>query len=160
MDFISIITNNCLISRPNNDIIIYTTIEKNQGKGANNFINSLINENLTNIINLGTINHSEISDFYANIDGVILPSLAESYSGNYVEAVMEEKVIITSNLNFATEVCGNCAIYFNPFSAEELYNCLNMPIDCYNEKIKIANKEFDMSNTWDKNISKFLKCIE
>ena len=48
-----------------------------------------------------------------------MPTLLESFSGTYVESMYFEKPILTSDLDFAKEICGNGAIYFNPFNTQE-----------------------------------------
>ena len=51
---------------------------------------------------------------------MFLPTLVESFSANYPEAMKMEVPILTSNLPFATSLCGNAALYFNPLSASDI----------------------------------------
>jgi glycosyltransferase involved in cell wall biosynthesis len=47
-------------------------------------------------------------------DALFLPSLMESYSGVYSEALLYERPIFTSNYDFATALLDNAAFYFDP----------------------------------------------
>jgi glycosyltransferase involved in cell wall biosynthesis len=69
--------------------------------------------------NLGPIGASAISAAYANADAVFMPSLLETFSANYPEAMHMNKPLLCSDLDFARAICGNAAIYFNPFDATD-----------------------------------------
>jgi glycosyltransferase involved in cell wall biosynthesis len=43
-----------------------------------------------------------------------LPSLLESFSANYPEAMAMKRPLVTTNLDFAKDVCGDAAVYFRP----------------------------------------------
>ena len=78
-----------------------------------------------NIENIGTLNLKDCVSQYNNSNAVFLPTLLEVFSATYLEAMAMKKPIITSDLNFAHECCGNAALYFNPessFSAAEAIN--------------------------------------
>ena len=70
--------------------------------------------------NIGHVNYSDLSNVYSNHHGVFLPTLLESFSGNYIEALYFEKLIFTSDRDFAKEVCGDCAFYFDPFDVRSI----------------------------------------
>lgn len=70
--------------------------------------------------NLGPIGASAISAAYANADAVFMPSLLETFSANYPEAMLMNKPLLCSDLDFARTICGNAAIYFNPFDADDV----------------------------------------
>lgn len=69
--------------------------------------------------NLGPIGASAISAAYANTDAVFMPSFLETFSANYPEAMHMNKPLLCSDLDFARAICGNAAIYFNPFDATD-----------------------------------------
>jgi glycosyltransferase involved in cell wall biosynthesis len=72
------------------------------------------------IINLGRIDVKDCPQLYSECDAVFLPTLLECFSANYPEAMIMGKPILTSNLSFATTVCKDAAIYFNPLDPEEI----------------------------------------
>ncbi len=68
------------------------------------------------IINLGPIDERDIPACYENCEGLLLPTLLESFSGAYLDAMHWGVPIVTSELDFARQVCGEAAIYFDPCS--------------------------------------------
>lgn len=69
------------------------------------------------IINLGKIDGKYMYALYQQCDALLLPSLIESYGLPYIEAMAHNLPIVTSDLDFAHEMCGDLAQYFNPFDA-------------------------------------------
>jgi len=106
-----------------------------------------------NIINLEPISLKQCLEWYNKIDFVFQPTLLEVFSANYLEAMMMKKLIITSNLPFAKEVCGEGAIYFKANNAEAaaraIINAVNDPNRC-NSIIKIASKQLSCFPSFSK----------
>ncbi|HCE42084.1 MAG TPA: hypothetical protein DET40_00870 [Lentisphaeria bacterium] len=72
------------------------------------------------VINVGPLPQTELAAYYQNCDALFLPTLLESFSGTYLEAMRFGRPIITSDLDFAHDVCGDAAIYFDPWNAESI----------------------------------------
>lgn len=72
------------------------------------------------IINIGRIPVKKCPQLYAECDALFLPTLLECFSANYPEAMVMEKPIATSNLSFATSVCGDAALYFDPLDEKSI----------------------------------------
>ena len=53
-----------------------------------------------------------------------MPTLLESFSGSYIEAMHYGVPILTSDLDFAHDVCGESAIYFDPWNVETIKNAI------------------------------------
>lgn len=66
------------------------------------------------IFNVGPVDQTELAAYYGASDGLILPTLLESFSGTYLEAMQFKRPILTSDLDFARDVCGDAAEYFDP----------------------------------------------
>ena len=49
-----------------------------------------------------------------------MPTLLESFSIVYLEAMHYRLPILTSDMWFSRSVCGNAAKYFDPFDAQEI----------------------------------------
>lgn len=75
-----------------------------------------------NIINVGPIPIKLCPQLYYESDAVFLPSLLEIFSANYPEAMKMEKPILTSDLSFAKDICGDAALFFNPLSEMDIAN--------------------------------------
>lgn len=66
----------------------------------------------------GEIPVSKGSDLYRDSHIAFIPSLLETYSATYSEAMTCGLPIVTSDLEFATSICEDAALYFLPNNAE------------------------------------------
>ena len=71
------------------------------------------------VINVGPIKPKDCPNLYDECDAIILPTLLECFSANYVEAMFMKKPIITSDLSFAKTICKDAALYFQPLSVND-----------------------------------------
>lgn len=107
------------------DVAVVFTIEANQHPKAPAFVQALQRPHLRpHLINVGPVSQRELASYYAATDGLILPTLLESFSGTYLEAMQFERPIITSDMDFAREVCGDAAEYFDPFDVESIRDAI------------------------------------
>ena len=72
------------------------------------------------IVFLGEIPHSEIGILYDKCDIVVFPSLAETCTLGLIEACLYAKPVVASNISVHREICGQAAVYFNPFDREDM----------------------------------------
>ena len=56
---------------------------------------------------------------YKQADIMFQPTLLESFTATYPEAMRMEVPIVTSDLEFAHGLCGNAAVYYSPLDAEK-----------------------------------------
>ena len=66
------------------------------------------------VTNLSPLSLDRCVEEYKKASCVFQPTLAEVFSATYLEAMAMGVPIITSDLDFARDVCGNAAYYFNP----------------------------------------------
>ena len=59
---------------------------------------------------------------YNQADAMFLPTLLETFSASYPEAMKMERPILTSDLDFAKDICGDAALYFNPLDSYDIAN--------------------------------------
>ena len=105
---------------------IITTIAKEQHSGADLLLKEIERRNLGHIIqNIGPVPMDEVPALYDVTDGLILPTLLESFSGTYVDAMKFEKPIFTSDRDFAQDVCGDVAFYFDPLSVDDILTVID-----------------------------------
>jgi glycosyltransferase involved in cell wall biosynthesis len=69
------------------------------------------------IVNIGPLRQDELAPVYRACDALLHPTLLESFSSAYLEAMHFGLPILTSDLDFAREVCGDAASYFDPWNA-------------------------------------------
>lgn len=100
---------------------LVTTLAPDQHPMAAKFLNIVQTENLGEIIrNIGPVQMSHVASLFEQCDALLMPTLLESFSGSYVEAMFHKRPIFTSDMEFARGVCGDAAYYFNPLNAEEI----------------------------------------
>lgn len=68
--------------------------------------------------NIGPLSPKEGPEAYSDADALFFPSFIETFSASYPEAMIMKRPIITSDLNFAHDICGDAALYFDPFDPE------------------------------------------
>ena len=81
------------------------------------------------VINLGPLHPKECPEVYTKVDAMFLPTLLESFSASYAEAMIMGKPILTSHYDFAHTVCGDAAIYFDPLNPSSVAKAILMLID-------------------------------
>jgi len=67
---------------------------------------------------LGTVPHASIARLYRLSDAVFLPTWLECSTATYPEAFTAGVPLITSDLDFARELCGDGALFVDPFDPE------------------------------------------
>ena len=99
------------------NIIFLLTIDSAESKGAELLLKNIEKRNLDDvIINLGTLSYAQINYVYKKINCIYLPTILESFSGVYIDALHKNIPILTSKIDFAIDSCGEGAIYFDPFN--------------------------------------------
>jgi glycosyltransferase involved in cell wall biosynthesis len=76
--------------------------------------------NQTNITWLGRLDVNDCPMAYKQSDFVMLPSLLEVFTAVYPEAMKMRKPILTSDLSFARNICGDAALFFNPLDPADI----------------------------------------
>lgn len=82
------------------------------------------------ILYLGKVKVDECPHLYKSSSYMFLPTLLECFSASYTEAMKSGVIILTSELPFATSICKNSAVYFDPLD----------PIDIVNKLLEIDHK--------------------
>jgi glycosyltransferase involved in cell wall biosynthesis len=72
------------------------------------------------IINIGPVSLSDCPYLYNKSDALFLPTLVESFTASYPEAMIMGKPILTSDYEFSRLVCENSALYFDPYNPNDI----------------------------------------
>lgn len=103
------------------NVALVITIEKDQHSKARRLLDRIEEKGLGDrVINVGSLEQSRLADFYGSCDCLVMPTLLESFSGTYLEAMYYGLPIITSDLDFAREICGPAAVYVDPRNVESI----------------------------------------
>ena len=87
-----------------------------------------------------------------------MPTLLESFSIVYLEAMYHGLPVFTSDMWFARAVCGDAAAYFDPLDAEDILHSITkiMPHAVARRKLVEAGKQQLASfPTWNENFAKY-----
>lgn len=96
-------------------VIVILTLAAEEQPGARRLLQRIEHLGLTEqLVKVGPLAQEELGGYYQQCDGIILPTLLETFSMTYVEAMQFGKPILTSDRDFAREVCGDAALYFDP----------------------------------------------
>ncbi len=134
------------------------TIASNQHKGAKSLLKKIDKEKLNDIIiNVGPVSSTHIPSLYKQSDALLIPTLLESFSGTYAEAMYHKIPILTSDMDFASDVCGDAALYFDPLQVNSILNTINQIFK--NEKLRLkktntANERLNNMTNWNQTFNK------
>jgi len=153
-----------LLKKEGKTIRFILTIDPDQDSRARRFLEKAGNNNFNKyFINVGYVPPVEIEALYAHADGLLLPTLQESFSSTYIDAMTFSKPILTSNLNFAKEICKDSAWYFDPYSANNILETIVKCFSKHNErknKIKIGKQIAKNAPTWKENCNFIFKSLK
>lgn len=137
------------------------TISEQQSLGAKIFLENIKSNNLEDIIiNIGPVKMNLVPLLYKSVDGLFLPTLLESFSGTYIEAMYFKKIILTSELDFAKNICKDYAIYFDAMNVDSIMHAISK-IDEVN-RAQLLNKAYSnvlKYKNWPEISKMFLKEI-
>ena len=103
------------------NVKFYVTLKENE-------YNSLFKNYDDYIVNLGHVKVQDCPAVYKQCDALFLPTLLESFTASYVEAMIMELPILTSDIDFARNLCGEAALYFNPLDAKDIADKIELLI--------------------------------
>ena len=143
---------------------IIITINESQHINAKKILETLKKEKLDEIVmNAGHVEMEHVPSLYQQCDALLMPSLLESFSGTYVEAMYHNKPIFTSDIDFAKVVCDDAAFYFDPLEANSIINSIqyayNTP-DQLLSKIALGKERVKSFLSWEQVFDKILKAIK
>ena len=85
-----------------------------------NIFQEKFKQHKNSIINIGPVELNECPYLYDKSDALFLPTLVESFSASYPEAMIMKKPILTSDYQFSRLACNDSALYFNPYDPNDI----------------------------------------
>ncbi len=142
---------------------IVITISPNQHKNARQILKNIERRNVGDILlNVGPLDAIGVRSIYSEVDAVILPTILETFSGSYVEAMHYGKPIYTSDMDFAKDVCGDAAEYFDPNSIDSILRAISKSLsdpDVNTRLIAAGKKQLEKYGSWENSISQIWKLL-
>lgn len=84
---------------------------------------------------LGNVPLSQLPLLYQQMDVLLMPSLLETFSTTYLEAMAMKVPIVASDMPFSRDICAEAALYCSPLKADE-----------YAEKILLLHNNTSVKN--------------
>jgi len=140
-----------LLIKRNIDCEFFLTLNKDEITGFSPYENR--------IKNIGPVPIQVCPFLYYNSDALFLPTLLECFTASYLEAMRTSKPILTSDLSFARDICGDAAEYFNPLDADEIADKIEKFISDQkrrNQLIELGNKQLESFHTASSRAEKYL----
>ena len=107
------------------DVSLTITLSSTEGPACANLLDRIIAGEFGDaVINVGPVDLANIASLYSQVDAVLAPTLLESYSATFIEAMRYQKPILTSNRDFSREICVDAAIYFEPLSTKAIVGAI------------------------------------
>ena len=141
---------------------IVTTIDP-ETDASKLYLDSIVDRGLQDIIiNVGQVPLNQMHSLYKQCDALLMPTLLESFSIVYLEAMHHGLPIFTSDMWFAHAVCGDAAIYFDPFDAKGILSAIEKVMPDPSVKIRqinSGNRQLALFPSWEKNFATYQNYI-
>lgn len=106
------------------------TLDREQSYATAEFLDKIEARGLDLIlVNIGSVEMKHVPSLYNQCDYLLMPTLLESFSGTYVEAMYHKLPILTSDLDFAHAVCKDAALYFDPLDEDSIFDAMKNMMD-------------------------------
>lgn len=113
-----------------------------------------------NVINLGQVEPQYCPYLYEVSDIVFAPTLLEVFSAIYPEAMYSQKPIVTTDLPFARNICGDAALYFDPASPEDAASKIQHLLNDPDLRNKLVAKGLERVGEFDLPEERFRKILD
>ena len=97
----------------------------------------------SSIQNIGPLKVEECPGWYNKSHIVFVPTLLETFSATYPEAMKMGKPIVTTDFYFSRNVCGDAALYYSPLSAEDAAKSIKMIVEDQKLHQKLIQKGYE-----------------
>jgi glycosyltransferase involved in cell wall biosynthesis len=114
------------------------------------------------IINHGPYKYTNLKNLLKTCNIVFVPSLLETFSASYLEAMCAKKKLEAADKNFAREVCRNYATYTNPQDGVRTAKAINeifSNINVTKEELEISNEILSNYGNQDQRFDKIIALI-
>ncbi len=112
---------------------------------------------------LGNVSLSQLPSLYQQIDMLLMPSLLETFSTTYLEAMAMKVPIVASDMPFSRDICAEAALYCSPLKANEYVEkilLLHNNISIKNELIQKGEQNLKRFGTSIDRTKKYIEIIE
>ncbi len=112
------------------------------------------------VILTGNLEQECLPSIYRSAELFIFPSLTESFGHPLVEAMASGLPVLASNLGVSREICGDAAIYFDPYNIEDMAEKICDMLES-DKKDSLRRKSINRAQmfSWDKAIKDIVEIL-
>jgi glycosyltransferase involved in cell wall biosynthesis len=113
----------------------------------------------TNVLITGFIDEEDIDTVYSMASLFIFPSLYEGFGFPPLEAMLNDCPVIVSTAASLPEICGDAALYFDPYSEEDLASQMEKGLtdDAVRAEMISRGREQIKKFTWDQSLERHME---
>ncbi|MGH9359497.1 MAG: glycosyltransferase, partial [Terriglobia bacterium] len=129
-----------VLARTSQQVRCLITISANQHPRARKLLDRIKREGLSHVLtNMGPVPNCRLAHTFASADALVLPTLLESHTRTYSEAMKWGLPVLTSGRDFARGLCGEAALYFDPLDPESVANAMLAIMADQDLRLKLVN---------------------
>lgn len=117
-----------------------------------------------NIVNVGPLRQEELAGYFYYSDALFFPTLLESFSGTYIEAMYFGVPILATDFDFARYICNDAALYYDADSSVdfiEKINLLRSSVSLQKDLTEKGSKRYkEFSYDWASMVKKSIKSMQ
>jgi glycosyltransferase involved in cell wall biosynthesis len=140
------------------------TVSADQHPGARRLIRSIEQYGLSELISVvGRVQKDRLGEIYRSSDALLMPTLLESYTRTYAEAMSFGVPILTSDRDFARFLCEDAALYFDPLDANAVARAMATVIEDADLRGRLAangRRLLERAPTWEQIAAQFVAVLE
>ena len=144
--------------------VVLLTVSEDEGPAVSALLRSIEQEGLGDVIvNIGAVPMEQVPALHVACDGLLLPTILESFSGTYVESMHYERPVFMSDRDFAKDVCGEAAWYFDPHDPDDILSVLLAAFDDPAEmqrRVALGRKRCEGFPTWPEVTVRYVELLE
>lgn len=95
---------------------------------------------------VGNLERSDLKLFYSNCDTLVFTSPFENFAYTLVEAMSCGAPIISTNTTAMPETCHNAAVYFDPYSVEDLLSKMELVLSNHKTRNELMENSLSRAN--------------
>lgn len=112
------------------------------------------------VTTIGSYRYSDAPAAYEKADVVFIPSILETFSASYLEAFAAKIPLVAADKGFARDICGDAAVYVDPFDAPGAASELVRLIRDGDRQLDLIKKGLDVVETYGDQESRFGKILK
>jgi glycosyltransferase involved in cell wall biosynthesis/ubiquinone/menaquinone biosynthesis C-methylase UbiE len=140
------------------------TVSPEQHPGARRLLGQLARGQVAGKIdNIGPVPSEILPDVYRSAEALIFPTLLESFSRTYLEAMYFGLPILTSDRDFAHHLCRDAATYFDPLDADSVARAMARVMedaDLRQGLVENGQRLLAQAPTWQEIATRFVDVLE